>query len=570
MVESGRQSTTIHQVTAGHRTLREVRHPLPPELLVAEFAGELPPEVAWAVREHVETCASCGARARALAAPYDLVASLGHEPVPYVPDLRRPVRDQLARRQLLTRLSRAAVGLGRIGIPGLVVLCALLVVLSLAIAVSAYQAAAIMAFRSTNSVGSVPPAGSMGVLYAETNKVLAVQDSGGHTWLAAEIIAVDEQTGRVVRSLPAANGPLRLGNASELPDAVALSPDGSIVYQLTSLQGLRQSLLAFDTQSGQLRFATPLALPGTQGLPAGVRALSLAISPDGQSVYVSLSLGANGLGGPRALVLGSAGATVDGALSPAVDAYVPEPASTDTLPGVVDHTPAPTFSTLGLRASLAAAGALVVAPDGQALYDVVALADTQGHPVAAIVRRIGLADNTTQALALRGDFTLATLAASASPQQALLYLARGGQDEHLYVMTAGATGPALLGEIPLGATAAPPGTTFTGLLALSPTADGSQVYVSADISAAEGQYQGHYNWLVDGISLTMLSYHSEFLTTAGQVLANWRGGSDASLFVLRDGEVVLLPPNMALGTSPPLWLRLSDGRVLRLLGTATR
>lgn len=570
MAESGRQGTTIHQVTAGHRTLREVRHPLPPELLVAEFADELPPDVARAVRDHVETCASCGARARALLAPYDLLASLGHEPVSYVPDLRRTVRDQLARRRLLTRLARALVVLGRVGIPGLVVVGALTVVMSLAIAMSAYQSAATVANRSTNGLGTVPPAGSLGMLYAETDKVLEVQDSAGHTWLAAEIVAVDEESGRIARSLPAGSAPLRVGRASELPVAAALSPDGSVVYELTALQAHQQTLLAFDAQSGQLRFSTLLAVPGAQSLPAGVRALSLAVSPDGQSVYVSLSLGPTGLDGPRALVLGSAGATVDGVVSSSLDAFVPEPQPNTTLPGVVVQSDVPTFSTLGLRASLAAAGALAVSPDGQALFDVVAVSNAKGRQLAAIVRRISLVDNTTQSLALTGDFTTASLAASANPQQALVYLARGGQDEHLYVMSAAATGPTLLGQIPLGETAAPPGTLFAGQMALSPSADGGQVYVSADLSSSEGQYQGHHIWLVDGAALTVISYHSEFLTTAGQALANWSGGGGAQLFVLRDGEVVLLPPNMALGTSPPLWLRLDNGRVLQLLGTAAR
>ena len=82
----------IHRVTTRRRTLRVLNCPLEPELLVAEFAGELPPEVTIAVREHVAVCETCGARSQALRTPYELLASLGDEPVPFVPDLRDAVQ----------------------------------------------------------------------------------------------------------------------------------------------------------------------------------------------------------------------------------------------------------------------------------------------------------------------------------------------------------------------------------------------------------------------------------------------------------------------------------------------
>jgi anti-sigma factor RsiW len=117
------------------RSPRVLRHPLPPEVLVAELAGELPPSVARAVRTHVAECASCGERAHRLAIPYDLLAGLGSEPVPFVPDLRYAVREQLEHAARfdgvvasLGRIGRVALALG-IAVCGLVLLFVLVAVL---------------------------------------------------------------------------------------------------------------------------------------------------------------------------------------------------------------------------------------------------------------------------------------------------------------------------------------------------------------------------------------------------------------------------------------------------------
>ena len=95
MSEPFQPSGRFHRVTTRRRNLRVLQCPLEPELLVAEFAGELPPEVATAVREHIAVCEICGERSRALQTPYQVIASLGNQPVPYVPDLRDKVRVRL-------------------------------------------------------------------------------------------------------------------------------------------------------------------------------------------------------------------------------------------------------------------------------------------------------------------------------------------------------------------------------------------------------------------------------------------------------------------------------------------
>src|SRR6185437_14968357 len=92
MPETGTPYARYSRVTTRRGTLRALNCPLEPELMVAEFSGELPPDVAQAVREHIAICETCGARAIALRTPYNLLTSLGNEPVPYVPDLRDQVQ----------------------------------------------------------------------------------------------------------------------------------------------------------------------------------------------------------------------------------------------------------------------------------------------------------------------------------------------------------------------------------------------------------------------------------------------------------------------------------------------
>src|SRR5215469_241491 len=132
MRDVGQPSVRIHRVTTRRRSLHALQCPLEPELLVAEFAGELPPDVAMAVREHIAVCETCGTRSRALRSPYELLAALGNEPVPRVPDLRDAVRWRARRGAFYRRLLRAGGVLGRggaLGVAGLVGVAVLVVVL---------------------------------------------------------------------------------------------------------------------------------------------------------------------------------------------------------------------------------------------------------------------------------------------------------------------------------------------------------------------------------------------------------------------------------------------------------
>ncbi|HLY30252.1 MAG TPA: hypothetical protein VKQ36_04445, partial [Ktedonobacterales bacterium] len=157
----------MSRVTTRRHSLRPLNCPLEPELIVAEFAGELPPEVAVAVREHIAVCATCGPRARSLRAPYELLAALGQEPAPYVPDLRETVRLHVRAQRFLVGPLRALAGLGRGGLIALTCVVALSVVVLL-VATSFFALGAQFAQRSTNGIAHAPLAATGGLVYAET------------------------------------------------------------------------------------------------------------------------------------------------------------------------------------------------------------------------------------------------------------------------------------------------------------------------------------------------------------------------------------------------------------------
>src|SRR5215831_1321092 len=234
MPEANTPTLRIHRVTTRRRTLRELNCPLEPELLVAEFANELPPEVAVAVREHIATCETCGARSQALRSPYELLASLGHEPVPYVPDLRDTIRSQTGAHRFTHNLARAAATVGRGGMIGLASLAVLVLVAAVVLGGIFVAANAQAVSRSHNALSHVLAAGPSGTLLAATDKLVPLRDASGHEWLAAEVIAVDERSGAVTRSLPASSSGLRAADSSQLPVAIAVSADDATIFELTA------------------------------------------------------------------------------------------------------------------------------------------------------------------------------------------------------------------------------------------------------------------------------------------------------------------------------------------------
>lgn len=563
MPELGQVPVRIHRVTTRRRTLHTLQCPLEPEVLVAEFAEELPPDVARAVREHIAVCESCGARSQALRAPYQLLASLGSEPVPYVPDLRDNVRARVRRKRLYRGVLFAAGALSRAGALGIVSFVGIAVLLAFLVVGVLNHVGAASAVRSTNALSNVPSAGS-GFLFAQSDKLATVYDRSGHAWRVAEVLAVDEHTGTVRRSLPASSDGLTTAQPGQLPVAVVLGPSGDIIYELTAPDDQHaQALVAFDARTGDLRFATRLALPGGRSLPAGSAADALVLSPDGSRAYIGLSLAHPDMPGVRVLYINAANGSALDTLSPAVISPVPMPPPPGSLPVSVFPNTAPKLDATGASFTLGAQGALAISPDGANLFDLLLLQTPSGERYG-LIRRINAATGATEGeLALSGDFRLTRMAITGQGASARLTLAKGSPDAQVYLLDPSATGPTLLGDVPLGGPPSPAGLAFSGTLTLSSSLDGSTLYVTQNVTAAAGAIEGHDLWQVNVPDVAVVGHRYD-TDAADDALAN---GFGAPLFILRGGQVELLSADLT--GSAVAWLALADGHPLvRLLTTS--
>jgi hypothetical protein len=567
------------------RRLRTLGCPLSAEILVAEFAGELPPNVAAAVRKHVSGCVICGPHAQELRASYDLVGSLGAEPVAETPDLRERVYIRTQTIPLARQRKRLALAFPRaiwgVLIGALVVALIAVLVTQWLITPARTQAAA----RSSNELTNVPAASATGELLAATSTLIPVRDASGQTWRVAEVIAADERTGAITRSLPASDLSAEASDPTTAPVAVRVTADGATVAELTAAgDQKRQALIAFDTQTGAPRFVTPLALP------SGTSAVSLALSPSEPLAFV-------GLGGdqpatlPRALVIDLRSGALLRALTPSFDPFAPlatapispavrAPAMplAPTQTAVVTPTPSPTealsptptpfVDATGWQIAQAARGDIAVSPDGQWLFDVFAVTDPQGNQYAVVRRSATAGGQNQQEVALAGNFAFAALAAGGTNDHPYLYLARGSSNAELFVLDAGAQGPALLGDLPLGGPAAAPGVSFSGLLSLSVFNAGALLYIAQDATSSDRQVSGHDLWLVDATHAALLYRRADLLPLSG-VLANPAGEANSATFVLRNGGVALLDPNLSGAFTS--WIRLKNGRsVIQLLAAVAQ
>ena len=557
MSEPFQPSGRFHRVTTRRRNLRVLQCPLEPELLVAEFAGELPPEVATAVREHIAVCEICGERSHALQTPYEVIASLGNQPVPYVPDMRDRVRSRLAHGQTTRRIRRMAATLARGG--GLTAVCAILAVALIGFLLfGIISASAQNLSPSTNQLTNVPAAAASGVLLAETDKIITVGVTNGEQWHLAEVIAVNEQNGSVVHSLPSSSSPLHPSKPQQLPVATGVSPDGRTIYELTAPNGdHEQALAAVDANTGNVDFVTPVLLPGNVKLPAGEYADSLAVAPNGSLVYVGLGLAQPVSGGVRVLVYTSTTGMLTTTLSPGFGGqYIPMPPPPGSLPVSVFPNVLPHLDTAGMSVALGAGGKLVISADGQWLFDEELLSQN-GAFKYAVVRRFSTGSGVTaQELAISGDFHISQLSITGTDaQQQQLYLMKSSPDAIVYVLDASNAGPSEIGLIDLGGVEAPSGVVFSGGITLAPT-DGTQLYATQNIFAEGDSLTGQDLWLLDTRSMTVEA-HLLDNDSADSVLANPANGYIAAPYILRNGEVMLAPDSLQGAVVP--WLSLSDG-----------
>lgn len=564
MTETRTPAARMHRVTTRRRTLRPLNCPLERELLVAEFADELPPDVALAVREHVAICEVCGARARALMDPYKLLLSIGQEPVTYVPDLRGTVQRQAHSRRAWRAMRRLTGSLGRNGFLALTGIIGIVVLAVFITSVFLLPASAQTTGRSANGLSHLPAAAPGGVLYAETGKLVTVTDKSGTDWQVAEVIAADQRNGAIARSLPASNGSLHIAVPGQLP--VAIVATGGVIAELTALNhDRRQALVVFSAKTGSVLFITPLSLPGGHALPGSADALALA--PDGSAAYIGLPQDRPTKGEVRALVIDMKSGAVRRTLAPGFGAAIPLPPPPGGLPASAFPSSVPRLNAGGLFASQGANGAMVISPDGQWLFDVVLLADSHG-PQYAVVRRFAASTGAlAQELAIAGNFTLAQLAAGSSAATPQVYLVRGSPVAEAYVLDATAQGPTLTGDIPLGGPFAPAGATFDGTLSLAPSANGASLYITQDVTQTNGGASGHDLWVVD-VQGMGLSAHKTDAVAAGMLLPNAASGDKVSAFLVQNGQVFLIAPDLT--GSPTAWISLSDGRpVIRAIAVGS-
>lgn len=547
------------RVTTRRGTLRPLNCPLEPELMVAEFSGELPPDVAHAVREHIAICETCGARAVALRTPYNLLTSLGSEPVPYVPDLRDHVRMKAAAAERWLGPLRLLGGIGRFGLLSILMGVALIALLAFLLRGALVSLGVFATARTTNALTHVAPAAAGGMLYAETNKTVSVGSGFGKTWQVAEVIVVDQRTGRVTRSLPA-SGTLGVGSTSTMP--IAIVTDGHTVYELTSQQnGGQQALIAIDAENGAVRFTLPLARPGGAALPTGARAESLALAPDGKTLYVGLGGAQGRLLDVRALVISAAGKTIL-AWNPALPTSVALPPPTSSLPASAFPSQTPVISLAGASFSEAAGGAIEISPDGQWLYDALNAIDSKGAHYL-IIRRIGLSNgHTASALGLPGDFHSEKLAVSPSAASPQLYLVTGSPNAMVYVMDTTATGPTLMGDIPLGGPTALNGVGLNDSVSLSPAPDGQRLYVSQDTVSADNSASAYTRWLLDTQGMSVIAGDSQ-AAPVGSLLANESTAPNARVFALDNGDIQIGARDFSISWTQ--WLHASDNTPIRQL-----
>jgi anti-sigma factor RsiW len=556
------------------------------EILVAEFAGELPPNVASAVRKHVANCVICGPRAEELRASYDLVGSLGAEPVAAPPDLRERVYIRTQTVPLARQRKRLALAFPRavwgVLIGALVVAVIAALVTQWLITPARTQAAT----RSSNALRNVPAAGATGALLAATSTLIPVRDTSGQVWRVAEVVAADERTGAITRSLPTSDMPAETGDPSTLPVAVRVTASGSAVVELTAPDGQKQALVSFDAQNGATRVVEPLALP------AGTSAVSLALSPTEPLAFVGLR-GEQPMAGPRALVIdlrsGALVRTLAPAFNPAAPLAAPPitaagqapaihvaPTSTPTVTitptpsptAAASPTPTPFINTNGWQVAQTARGDIAISPDGQWFFDAFTVTGPQGDHYVVARRSSTTTGQNQQEVALAGDFTFAALAAGGAREHPYLYLAHGSSNAELFILDAGAQSLALLGDLPLGGPDAAAGVSFTGSLSMSVFSAGMLLYVAQDATSSDHQVSGHDLWLVDVTRAALLYRRADLLPLSG-ILANTAGGANSATFVLRNGQVALLDANLSGDFTP--WINLKHGRsVIQLLAAVAR
>jgi hypothetical protein len=518
------------------RPTARIHCPIEPEVLLADIQGELPIDTARLVQLHIRECAQCQARAAQLREAYERVASLAEvEHIP-IADVREEVLRASQGRLRAIRLTRGLNLPGRGMLLGLGVLVAALLVVVIVIARPFLESHFLATQRSQNGLVHVPAVGP-GLFYAETVKLIPVSYKNTQ-WDLGEIIAVDERTGRVVRSLPASSSSpflpeLGIGAGTNLRPA--LSADGHTIVE-AAIAGDGRSPTAFavmDALTGQVRYIKQLELPDGAEPQSDPIIHQMWISSDSASVFILTDLSVGGVRSPRLLQFSLA----TGEQSPNV------------VPPLDDTHAAQTLSS----------DAINVIQNSRVLYSAVQATDAHGH-VGLAISFIDIPTRQVQAtMFIQGDFRLFGLAVS--PDGTQLFLFNGHTDSVSFISTASRSVTYTLvlgspGTPPASGTAVQNGEAVS--MALSP--DGQRLFIALDAPADTPR-----NFELYAVSIDQQAFLSvtQLPQPIGPIALTSNG---QSVILLRDnGKLEYID-----STNPQLpaaWVQLSDGtQIIQLIG----
>ncbi len=389
------------------RTIGRVHCPIEPETLLADIQGELSLDEARLVRQHIQTCERCQARSRQLREAYEQVATLADAPSVPLADVRDVVlRDS----QGHLRAARVTRGLNIMTRGSLFAIAGTIAVVGIIIALIArplLQGHFLASQPSQNTLSNLGSAGP-GSFYAETIKLVPINYNGSE-WDLGEIVVIDEHSGQVVHSWPSSNqSPFvpELGIGSGADVQPALSADGKTLIEaaIPSDGHSPTAFAALDTATGKVRYITRLAAPAGLGVQADPVIRQMWIGSGDTTVYILTDLTVNDQRSPHLLQFALANGQQENGVLPPLD-------STTTLGG----------------------SATAIAPNGNALYDAVALTNMAGQRGVQITFATISSHRIDSALFIPGDFQLLALAVSNDGSQIFLL---NGKEATLYVISA--------------------------------------------------------------------------------------------------------------------------------------
>lgn len=515
---------------------RRLNCPIEPETLLAEIQGELTLDEQRMVQAHQETCAICRARGEQLREAYERVASLAD--VPEVPSagLRETILRESHGRLRTVRLARGLnlSSRGLLIVATGAVLAALL--LTIAIARPFLQNGVLSARRSVNTLTNLAPVGK-GTLYAQTIKLVPIR-VGTVEWDLGEIIAIDEQSGQVKRSLPASRlSPFvpQLGGASGANIPPALSPDGKTLVQAAILADGHSptAFAAIDTATGAVRYVVRLGLPAGAPPQADPVLRQIWIGHDNATVYVLTDIVMNNQRDAHVLMFDLAQGQQRQAVIPPLDAMT---------------------QAVGLGGYVT-----TIAPDASRFFDARLAIDTNKHN-GVLISFVRLADQQVESpLFIPGDFQ--GIALGVSPDSKTLYLFNGNTTTLYQIAIATRS---IVGSLMLIPNAQPQLTTNalnnTISVSLVMAPNGQSLYIARDL--VNGAKRDDDLWAV-----SLAPLHFQAVTRLDLPVGTLLLTSDGSHLVLLRGGGNLQTLDVRTASVPQPWVKL-DGNttILQLIG----